>query len=253
MNVKGIIAIGLLSAGLASCGKGGEESGAGGTGYLRITASPKAVPVVSAVSASAGTKAVGTDNFIIRIRETESGKQVFKSDYSQLPYIIALRNTNHIIEAVSLDEVPAAAFDAPYYAGQVPIYIEKNVCREVDEIRCAQDNVKVTVSCTDGLKAEFLDYTVTVSNGSGQLAFVRDEGRAGYFTVAPLRVTFAGTYRVNDMPIEYSFDINAVEKAEWHRINLDVTYDENGTRSAARSAGVSGPRVVFRDAVHTVR
>lgn len=229
VKIRKYISLFLLSGllGLVSCSSGEEAPIPEGDGFLRLG---------FGLQVDIRTRAVNTDNFIIIIREPgENGQQKFRSVVSQLPDIVALRSGLYVLEALSSSSIPAAAFDAPFYSGTLPLTVIKDQYTELDNITCTLQNMKVTVDYTDLLKEEFPDYSVSVTNGQKALEFAKGENRAGYFAVAPLTVTFTG-FRVDGEKTTYEFQINDVAKARHHKITLDINYDYSAsglTRSGA--------------------
>ncbi len=78
----------------------------------------------------------------------------------------------------------AAAFDAPFYAGDAEVDIRSNALSPVT-VTVSLANVKVTASFTDEIRDQFSEYTLTVTNGEGSLTWSNLDGtldREGYFS-----------------------------------------------------------------------
>ena len=79
--------------------------------------------------------------------------------------------------------VGAAAFDAPFYYGEIETVIKSNTMSTVT-MTVYLANVKVTASFADEIKEQFEEYVLTVTNGEGSLVFSNVAGtldKTGYF------------------------------------------------------------------------
>ena len=79
--------------------------------------------------------------------------------------------------------VGAAAFDAPFYYGEIETVIKTNTMSTVT-LTAYLANVKVTASFSDDIKEQFEEYILTVSNGEGALVYSNLSGtldNTGYF------------------------------------------------------------------------
>ena len=84
-------------------------------------------------------------------------------------------------------------------------------------------NMKVTVKPSAAFLSQVSSYTVTVSNGYGELVWTEadvQDGRAGYFTVAPLQVNLTGV-SVAGVALSYDGMISEVEASDHHIISFD--------------------------------
>lgn len=122
--------------------------------------------------------------------------------YAAMPEIVTLPVGEYYVRA-SYGDNPAAAFDAPYYAGQSGQFAiwEDKFTDDVEEIVCKIANVRVSVVFEESLrKAMSKDSKVTVKVGDvGSLDFTVadvDAGRSGYFAYVKgsnsLAATFSG-------------------------------------------------------------
>ena len=79
--------------------------------------------------------------------------------------------------------VGAAAFDAPFYYGEIETVIKSNTMSTVT-MTAYLANVKVTASFAEEIKEQFEEYVLTVTNGEGSLVFSNVAGtldKTGYF------------------------------------------------------------------------
>lgn len=94
--------------------------------------------------------------------------------------------------AVVSNQSEAAGWETPLYAGKETVKVKAGEITSATVV-CQIANTKVTVSCTDGVKENFVNYETTVSNSSGSLLYTRDEYRAGYFTPEKLTASLVLT------------------------------------------------------------
>ena len=88
--------------------------------------------------------------------------------------------------AVSSNHDGKAHWETPFYAGSEEVIVEQGKIAN-STVRCTIANTKVSVKYADSMGEYFSDYQTTVSNGSGELVYTRDEYRSGYF--APEKLT----------------------------------------------------------------
>lgn len=88
--------------------------------------------------------------------------------------------------AVSSNHDGKAHWETPFYAGSEEVTVKQGEIANV-KVTCTIANTKVSVKYADTMREYFSDYQTTVSNGSGELVYTRDEYRSGYF--APEKLT----------------------------------------------------------------
>lgn len=133
-------------------------------------------------STSTVTRAVSTNDFIIRIYDKDKeGKMVQEWKYSEMPEIFTLKVSHYSITAMS-HEVQPAEFEKPYYFAKQDFEITENTVTDLQTLVCSLNNIKVRIEYDDELKALLgEDSKVGVSLGEGHLEYAKDETRAGYF------------------------------------------------------------------------
>lgn len=123
---------------------------------------------------------VDTDNYLIRVYNAD-GDLIQEWKYSELPEIFTLKVGNYSIQALS-HEVQPAEFDKPYYYAEESFTIEANKVKDLEPLVCRLQNIQVSVTYDDKLKALMGDdVKTTVSVGNASLIFEKDETRSGYF------------------------------------------------------------------------
>lgn len=121
-----------------------------------------------------------------------------------------------------------ASWDLPIYKGTQDFKIVAGQVTPLN-LTCELDNVKVTFVLSENFKKELSTYNVTVSNGKGELTWVKEgttddfaAEKAGYFTAAPLDITVTGHRAIDDTDATTFMTITNVEPKDHHIINLDA-------------------------------
>ena len=151
-----------------------------GEGSINL-ASLKGLSVdVSSTTITRADGDVNTDNYLIRIYNAD-GELVQEWKYSKLPEIFTLKVGSYSIQALS-HEVQPAEFEKPYYYAEESFTIEANKVKDLEPMVCRLQNIQVSVTYDDKLKALMGDDVKTaVSVGNASLEFDKNETRSGYF------------------------------------------------------------------------
>ena len=178
-----------------------EEDFSGGVteeGEGQILASSIALDIISE---ALSTRSVGTptaDDFTIEIcRSSNENIAAVKMLYSQLPEVLTLPVGSYTVKAYYGDPDIAAAFDAPYFYGEVKdVNVQANKIVDVDPIECKPANVKVSIIFDETLRKEMSeDSKVVVKVGeSGELTFTATTESAGYFKYVENSNTLAANF-----------------------------------------------------------
>lgn len=167
---------------------------------------------------------VSADDLMITVTRVEDGWTRSYGRFGDMPETIELGSGRYIVEAVSAESFPAA-FDQPVCGGESEFSVSAGQMTSV-KITCTLRNMKVTLNPTENFLKEFSEFTVTVSNGEGTLIWnttdVREGGKAGYFSVAPLHVHVDGFRAVDNMKTSCDADIVEVSPRDHHIISLDA-------------------------------
>ena len=157
---------------------GGGVSGQLNLSSLSVTLAEEATEVKSV------TRAVSTDDFIIRIFKIASNgedTQVNEWAYKDMPDVVTLSTGRYRLEAHSHDPLPME-WEHPYYYVDAEFDIQENTVTDLGELICTLHSVKVTVEYDAELQKYMGDdVTVNVKVGSGSADFTKDEARAVYF------------------------------------------------------------------------
>lgn len=121
-----------------------------------------------------------------------------------------------------------ADWDLPIFSGTQEFKIVAGQVTPVT-VNCELSNVKVTFVLSENFKQELSTYNVTVSNGKGELTWIKEgttddfaAEKAGYFTAAPLDITVTGHRAIDDTDATTFMTITGVEPKDHHIINLDA-------------------------------
>jgi hypothetical protein len=115
----------------------------------------------------------------------------------QLPDQIELEPGQYYVTAHSNNEKPAD-FDNPYYYGESVLFTIISGSQQNVNVNCELANTIVTIVYSDQVKANYIDYSTTVSTSAGSLVFAKDETRAGYFRTLPMTISALLTWQKGD-------------------------------------------------------
>ncbi len=180
------------------------------------------------------------NNLIIDIKRPYDNWSLPSRPFSEIKgKVVELGSGSYILNASS-PQKKDAAFDQPIFEGAKAFDIKTGEVTSVN-LTCTISNVMTTVILTDKFVRELSDYTVTVSNGKGNLSWAKAgsevndfepaaEGsatvhkgkKAGYFTVAPLTVTVDGHRSIDGSQAGTTYSINTVKAADHHIIKIDA-------------------------------
>ncbi len=158
--------------------------------------------------------------------------------------IVELGSGSYILTASSPVKKDAA-YDQPIFEGTAPFDIRTGEVTSV-AVTCSISNAMASIVLSENFVKELASYTVTVSNGKGNLSWTKaagtdgaavndfepavgDDGKtvykskkAGYFTVAPLTVTVDGYRAIDGTTASTTYTIADVKAADHHIIKLDA-------------------------------
>lgn len=135
---------------------------------------------VSSTTITRASAEVNTANYLIRIYNADN-ELVQEWTYSALPEIFTLKVGTYTIQALS-HEVQSAEFEKPYYYAEESFTIEANKVKDLQPMICRLQNIQVSVTYDEKLKAVMDgDVKTTVTVGTASLTFEQDDIRSGYF------------------------------------------------------------------------
>lgn len=171
---------------------------------------------------------VNVDDFKVRLqRPADQWEKVFT--YAELKQQIVengavpLLPGNYTITAYSPDTSPAE-WEQPIFSGESTFSVTVGEVTSVS-LTCTLQNMMVTIEVSDAFSNELVDYDVTITNGSGTLVWKKAEveaGKAGFFTVAPLKIHVNGYRTATSQASVYDGQITNVAPKDHHVIKLDA-------------------------------
>ncbi|HIZ87896.1 MAG TPA: DUF4493 domain-containing protein [Candidatus Coprenecus pullistercoris] len=194
----------------------------GGEGLLRLT-----------LSYDFGVTAVKSETaepaFRITVSDIATGETVASVDdhHTLVDNPISLPEGRYEVKAENGDDVEAA-FDAPYYKGLDTVDVVAGE-EAWSDIVCTLANVKVTVSVSDNVKANFTEYSVTVTNGNdgGSLLYGGETlASEGYFRCTGSLEWSVELTNNDGEQFTQSGTLSDVRPRDYYSLNFDV---DNGT------------------------
>ena len=167
------------------------------------------------------------DEFSVSIRRPRDNWQMDFIYGEKKGEMIKLGSGDYVITAASPVK-QHAAWDLPVYEGAKEFSIVSGQVTPVNLV-CELSNVKVTFVLSENFKKELSTYNVTVSNGKGELTWIKEGTtddfameKAGFFTAAPLDITVTGYRAIDDTEATTFMTIMNVSPKDHHIINLDA-------------------------------
>ena len=242
--MKKILYIVAAAAAVAACGT--KSALPEGNGTLSLTAVQEGSYATKANDVLA--------DFVVDIERPSDGWTKHYDRYIDIPQTISLGSGEYTL-TVSSPEYRDAAWDLPYYSGTANFTIRVDELTPVN-VTARLQNMKVSFVLTDNFKNELSSYSITVTNASSWTAADAGEktltwtsatgdveDKAGYFSVAPLRVKVDG-YRAIDNSESHSELIIADVAAQDHHI---ITLDARVTGQVSGVAITIDPSVNDRE------
>ena len=141
--------------------------------------------------------------------------------------VVELGSGSYTITVTSPDTEPAA-FEQPIYQASESFEIRAGEVTALD-LLCEPYNCMVTIELSENFVKELSTYEVTVSNGLGNLTWVKDadkndfaENKAGYFFARGLEVKVNGHRAIDGTSASAVYYVKNPQPAEHHVIKLDA-------------------------------
>ena len=203
----------------ASCSRGEEALFEPGMGGVRIDLATE-LPETRADVAEGSLK---TDEFKVEL--INSSGVIFKrwetfAEYKAQENEGIHMNAGHYKVRATYGDSTASGWDAWFFMGEQEFDVKPQEMEELSVV-CKMANVKVAVVYGENLRADYQDYTATVSNSRGSLVFGKDCAEAGYLPVGTLSVNMELT-DVSGKKLYYrSADVSAAA-GDFITLNLDT-------------------------------
>ncbi|MEE1168835.1 MAG: DUF4493 domain-containing protein [Alistipes sp.] len=213
---------------------GHNTNGNDNIGYLAL-AGMQASVLEETENVESTTRAEGIDiNAFDVVIKDQAGNTRHEFKYGERPAEpIALEAGVYII-AMSSNSMEDAAWEAPVYAAEKEVIIERKQTTTINDIVCKLANIKVTVDYSADLKDQLdPEHTaMTVELEQSALEYVFAEERAGFFAPVAqentLKLTFKCRYVDGDKDIIMTNEIKGVKAAQWRKINVVVQHAADG-------------------------
>ena len=169
---------------------------------------------------------VDVNTFKVKITGKDNGYSEEWASVSKMPGVLELVSGNYTVTATSPDAKPVA-WDQPVYGGSQDFTVMVGKVSNVN-LKCSITNMMVTINPTEDFLNELTGWEVTVTSEDsedGKLVWTRteyEEGKAGFFDVAPLNVLVKGERFDGTAVVQQTLIIDEVAAKDHHIINLDA-------------------------------
>lgn len=203
----------------ASCSRGEEALFEPGMGGVRIDLATE----LPETRADVAEGSLNTDEFKVEL--INSSGVIFKrwetfAEYKAQENEGIHMNAGHYKVRATYGDSTASGWDAWFFMGEQEFDVKPQEMEELSVV-CKMANVKVAVVYGENLRADYQDYTATVSNSRGSLVFGKDCAEAGYLPVGTLSVNMELT-DVSGKKLYYrSADVSAAA-GDFITLNLDT-------------------------------
>lgn len=209
----------------ASCSRGEEALFEPGMGGVRIDLATE-LPETRADVAEGSLK---TDEFKVEL--INSSGVIFKrwetfAEYKAQENEGIHMNAGHYKVRATYGDSTASGWDAWFFMGEQEFDVKPQEMEELSVV-CKMANVKVAVVYGENLRADYQDYTATVSNSRGSLVFGKDCAEAGYLPVGTLSVNMELTDVSGKKMYYRSADVSAAA-GDFITLNLDTKATPQG-------------------------
>jgi hypothetical protein len=141
--------------------------------------------------------------------------------------LIELGSGSYTITVTSPSTEPAA-FEQPIYQAYESFVIKAGEVTPLDLV-CTPKNCKVTIELSENFVKELATYEVVVSNGLGELTWIKNterndfsEGKAGYFLPRGLEIKVKGYRSIDNTEATAVHFVADPQPAEHHIVKLDA-------------------------------
>ena len=203
----------------ASCSRGEEALFEPGMGGVRIDLATE----LPETRADVAEGSLNTDEFKVEL--INSSGVIFKrwetfAEYKAQENEGIHMNAGHYKVRATYGDSTASGWDAWFFMGEQEFDVKPQEMEALSVV-CKMANVKVAVVYGENLRADYQDYTATVSNSRGSLVFGKDCAEAGYLPVGTLSVNMELT-DVSGKKLYYrSADVSAAA-GDFITLNLDT-------------------------------
>lgn len=156
------------------------------------------------------------------------GPTKYEAKFSQMRgEVVELGSGSYTITVTSPSTEPAA-FEQPIYQAYESFVIKAGEVTPLDLV-CTPKNCKVTIELSENFVKELATYEVVVSNGLGELTWIKNterndfsEGKAGYFLPRGLEIKVKGYRSIDNTEATAVHFVADPQPAEHHIVKLDA-------------------------------
>ena len=172
-------------------------------------------------------------DFVVDIVRPSDGWTKHYDRYIDIPQTISLGSGEYTLTVAS-PEYRDAGWDLPYYKGSADFTIRVDELTPVN-VTATLQNMKVSFVLTESFKNELTSYSIVVTNAASwdaadaaeksltwSSATGDVEQKAGYFSVAPLRVKVDGYRAIDNSESHSELIISDASAKDHHIITLDA-------------------------------
>ena len=205
-----------------------EQGQHGAEGYLDLSVTcDKAVQIVPVSKAGEQPQTIG-----LTVYDTKDNIVHQWDDASQLTEPVQMNTGRYRAVATSGEDLGPAVFDSPFYRGEKDFTIKANVITTADLV-CRLASVKVTAEISSEIQENF-DYSLTVSNGVGELVFDgQNLQREGYFSVTQSLQWTLELINASNEKFVFTDTYNDVTASQHYKLAFSIAEDDNGPLGAS--------------------
>lgn len=205
-----------------------EQGQHGAEGYLDLSVTcDKAVQIVPVSKAGEQPQTIG-----LTVYDTKDNIVHQWDDASQLTEPVQMNTGRYRAVATSGEDLGPAVFDSPFYRGEKDFTIKANVITTADLV-CRLASVKVTAEISSEIQENF-DYSLTVSNGVGELVFDgQNIQREGYFSVTQSLQWTLELINASNERFIFTETYENVSASQHYKLNFSIAPDDSGPMGAS--------------------
>lgn len=169
---------------------------------------------------------------IVDATNTVIGKKTY-GEWKALAEPVELAIGNYTLRAYSAETIPDKGWDTPVYSGEKEFSISKGATTRMPDMVCTLSNIKVTIGYAADL-GEMLsnDTQAEVTLGANSLAFVKDDGKTGYFRAIgetnTINIVITGSFKDTGKAVTLSKTVEGVRAGQWRKVTLIIENADKG-------------------------
>lgn len=172
------------------------------------------------------------NDFTVNIVRSDGWSVSYK--YGEMPSVLPLSAADYTITAIYPDTHTPAAFNQPVFEGTDSFTIKTGKVSTA-KLDCSLSNVKISLLLDGSFIEELSTYDITISNGDGaenklvwtsdatvteSASLTADLSKAGYFSVAPIKVLVSGYRALDNSAATFSATLTDVKPMSHYSLTL---------------------------------